>query len=465
MTGMTRLSTKLALCTCLVVACGGKTSNDGGANGANGANGPGISDGTGPEATTPNDQVDPGAWNVALVTSLTGPDAALGQSLLDGAALAVEQINALGGVKGKPVKLVVKDDASSPEASRAAVLDLAQKGVHIGVGPATSRAAAAWIDLVRARQLVYVSPSATSRTLDPPDVAQRDPLAPMNDLLFRTQLRATQLGVAAAQWLSETRRDAQQRRCPSLAVVHLADDEPSASIAAYVEQRYELLSLRTLDVRVASGTELRAAAAQVIGASPPLACQLVTLPATMAGAYASAFASVRSSAPPDFVSAAAGPETTTPAFFAATTPTDASGWNLVRPNLVPSPELDAFTNVWALRHPVQPKPDFVHAAAFDAAMLAIAGLVRSGTPNDTAQMSAALVAFSKGGEVLRSSKLGDVVRAMEDDGDVDYSGASGSVDIAPSGYVPNDAAVTAVDDAGRLVPVATYLASTIGYDD
>ena len=48
---------------------------------------------------------------------LTGFAAADGKSALTGAELALEQINAAGGVKGMPLELVVYDDQASPKES------------------------------------------------------------------------------------------------------------------------------------------------------------------------------------------------------------------------------------------------------------------------------------------------------------------------------------------------------------
>lgn len=48
---------------------------------------------------------------IGVVAPLTGPQAFLGQELLAGAELAVEEINANGGLLGEPVELVVIDDA------------------------------------------------------------------------------------------------------------------------------------------------------------------------------------------------------------------------------------------------------------------------------------------------------------------------------------------------------------------
>ncbi|MCX8031865.1 MAG: ABC transporter substrate-binding protein [Thermoleophilia bacterium] len=49
---------------------------------------------------------------VGLITSLTGPSAAPGVSVKQGAELQVEYVNANGGINGRPLELIVKDDGS-----------------------------------------------------------------------------------------------------------------------------------------------------------------------------------------------------------------------------------------------------------------------------------------------------------------------------------------------------------------
>jgi branched-chain amino acid transport system substrate-binding protein len=56
---------------------------------------------------------------IGVVLSLTGPLAVAGQPERDGIALAVKQVNAAGGLQGRPIEAVIEDDASSPETALA----------------------------------------------------------------------------------------------------------------------------------------------------------------------------------------------------------------------------------------------------------------------------------------------------------------------------------------------------------
>src|SRR5208282_2779240 len=53
--------------------------------------------------------------------SLTGGTATFGTSTDDGVHLALDQINAAGGVLGRQIRVVVEDDQSKPEAAVTAV--------------------------------------------------------------------------------------------------------------------------------------------------------------------------------------------------------------------------------------------------------------------------------------------------------------------------------------------------------
>lgn len=56
-----------------------------------------------------------GAWEIGLIFSQSGRQANVGTSQLEGAILAIDEINAAGGIKGLPLSPVIRDDKSDPE--------------------------------------------------------------------------------------------------------------------------------------------------------------------------------------------------------------------------------------------------------------------------------------------------------------------------------------------------------------
>ena len=59
-----------------------------------------------------------GRIKVGLIQPLSGPIAAAGSYITNGAKIAVERINAKGGVLGRPLELVIEDNKSDPAETR-----------------------------------------------------------------------------------------------------------------------------------------------------------------------------------------------------------------------------------------------------------------------------------------------------------------------------------------------------------
>lgn len=78
-------------------------------------------------------QNDP--FRVGFVTGLTSPYASVALNQSKGAELAVSEINAAGGIRGRPVELIVKDDRMEVECARTVAQEFIQKDrVHVIAG-------------------------------------------------------------------------------------------------------------------------------------------------------------------------------------------------------------------------------------------------------------------------------------------------------------------------------------------
>jgi branched-chain amino acid transport system substrate-binding protein len=102
---------------------------------------------------------------LGFLGGLSGRVADLGIEGRNGATLAVELRNKAGGVKGRPVELLVEDDQQNPDAARRAVGTLIERKVAAIVGPMTSAMATVTVPLVNQAQLVMISPTVTTTTL------------------------------------------------------------------------------------------------------------------------------------------------------------------------------------------------------------------------------------------------------------------------------------------------------------
>lgn len=96
---------------------------------------------------------------------LTGGRADLGVQGRNGATLAVEDVNARGGIAGRPLKLVACDDGSKPEDAVEVDAQLIKAGVSAIVGHMTSAQTLAALPQAAAAGLVMISPTTATPEL------------------------------------------------------------------------------------------------------------------------------------------------------------------------------------------------------------------------------------------------------------------------------------------------------------
>lgn len=100
---------------------------------------------------------------IGVITSLTGSQAAFGEAHKNGYAIALDQINAKGGVLGKKLELDFYDDQSKPDQAVQGVSKLVdQDHVPVLIGPYSSENAKAMINPVIQHQVPLLIPTATA---------------------------------------------------------------------------------------------------------------------------------------------------------------------------------------------------------------------------------------------------------------------------------------------------------------
>ncbi|RHW36196.1 ethanolamine utilization protein EutJ [Lysinibacillus yapensis] len=126
---------------------------------------------------------------------LSGPVASYGSSIGDGAELAVEEINAAGGIDGKQVELVKVDNKSdNAEATNAAIKLATQDKVTAMIAPATSGNVIATAQIANQNKIPTVTASGTA-----PNVTENAD-GTINDYVFRTCFIDPFQGVVAANF-------------------------------------------------------------------------------------------------------------------------------------------------------------------------------------------------------------------------------------------------------------------------
>ena len=102
---------------------------------------------------------------IGLSVTLTGLYPDLGREIRDGALLAIQMINEEGGVKGKPLKLIIKDNKYNIEQAKKNYEELVKEGVIAIIGPATSTTAKALLPLINEKRVLSIAPTPSSTEL------------------------------------------------------------------------------------------------------------------------------------------------------------------------------------------------------------------------------------------------------------------------------------------------------------
>jgi len=106
---------------------------------------------------------DASSFRIGVITSLTGPAAAFGQAHKNGYAIAVADLNAKGGILGKPIELLYYDDQSKPDQAVQGVAKLVdQDHVPIILGAYSSESTRAIVPAVTQKHVPLIMPTSTA---------------------------------------------------------------------------------------------------------------------------------------------------------------------------------------------------------------------------------------------------------------------------------------------------------------
>lgn len=112
---------------------------------------------------------------LGFVGGLTGRASDLGSQTRNGMILAVEEWNAQGGLRGKPVEMLVRDDKQNPERLVQVMQELIDEQVDAFIGPSTSAMAVLAAPLANQAQIPMFGTTVTTNELND-----------LDDYFFRT---------------------------------------------------------------------------------------------------------------------------------------------------------------------------------------------------------------------------------------------------------------------------------------
>lgn len=157
------------------------------------------------------------AIRIGVIVPQTSGMPGAARAVVEGAELAVAEINADRGIHGRRLALVTADDHGIPEDAARLVGELAAQGVVGIVGPLTDATAIAAAPAAERRRVVLITPGATA------------PLPYGGHYVFRTALPARTQAQALAAYLVE------QLRVRRVAVVHDSNDYGTMVALAFDE--------------------------------------------------------------------------------------------------------------------------------------------------------------------------------------------------------------------------------------
>ena len=102
---------------------------------------------------------------VGFIGTISGKYGALGSTARDGALLAVEEINASGGIKGRHLELVIMDDEGNPEKAAAHAESLADDGIQFIIGPFLTASGTAILPIVNKHRILTISGTTMGQNL------------------------------------------------------------------------------------------------------------------------------------------------------------------------------------------------------------------------------------------------------------------------------------------------------------
>ena len=134
-----------------------------------------------------------GTYKIGCTGPLTGDNASYGTSVKQGAQLAIEEINANGGLNGVKFSFEMVDDVAAPDKATTGFATLFEKGMQVSIGSVTSGSAKAFGEAAKSENVLFMTPSASAA----------DVIA-VGDNGFRVCFGDPQQGTIAADELTKT---------------------------------------------------------------------------------------------------------------------------------------------------------------------------------------------------------------------------------------------------------------------
>lgn len=172
----------VAMIVACFAACGGKGKEEASSEESSAA--------AGGAAVEPGDNT----LNIGVIGPLTGDTAVYGKAVQYGAQLAVDEVNAAGGINGMKIAFKAEDDENDPEKSVNAYNTLKDWGMDILVGTVTTNPCRAVADYTAQDNMFELTPSASAATV-----------VEKGNNVFQVCFTDPNQGIASADYISDNK--------------------------------------------------------------------------------------------------------------------------------------------------------------------------------------------------------------------------------------------------------------------
>lgn len=206
--------------------------------------------GCGSNSSSSSSKKDADKYYIGGIGPTTGATAIYGTAVKNGAQIAVDEINAAGGINGKQIEYRFEDDQNDAEKAVNAYNTLKDWGMQMLVGTTTTAPCIAVAGKTASDNMFQITPSASS-----PDV-----LSSGNGNIFQVCFTDPNQGIASAQYIAEN------KLAKKIGIIYDSSDVYSSGIEEKFEAEAKTQGLNivskaafTADSKTDFGTQLQKA--------------------------------------------------------------------------------------------------------------------------------------------------------------------------------------------------------------
>ena len=401
----------IALCLLLLVACGSDSDDPTGSGG------------------------DGDAIEIGLLTTLSGALGSWGPSHREAVQMAVDEINAAGGVLGRPLEIVAADTGTDPDQAVSSARELSAKEIEVMIGPTISSSTKqVATEVAIPGSVLLISPTATAGDI----TALED-----DNLIWRTAVSDIFKGKNAARYVFASG----SRRAGILFIDNIFGQGLAAEFTAEFEQLGGTV-VNGIPYPELSGEKIEAydyrIHVEAVLAGEPDLIYLITLAEDGVKISIAADARVSAAYSPRFLAEIPPPEGQLQSVGIY------EGMIGLEQESSTSPNYAAFLENYQTRYQTSPEP--FAEAAYDALYLLTLAMEQAES-TESGDIAAHLQSVSSDGAKIGVGEFARAAELISRGQDIDYDGASGGIDFDANGDVTSGSfRVWQIQD-GRFVDI------------